>query len=345
MFEQKSQINSSKQKRQGRSSRWLIFSVGGLLFVNVSLMAIVILLVFVMVQQSETIGTANDTSTMTSLTTSQTSNDDPIVQDNALLAPSSTPTPMIVAQVPTTETATTVVNTRPMQTLRPPPTLEPPTATVLPSQTPSPTIIPTLDSGSENLSINGLETATATQDACEPDESWELRYEVKANDALANIASQYNTTVQQLVKANCLEDSNLIRIGQRLRVPGEAHPQAPEYTCIPYVLLSPVNNAYTIPGSGELSFSWRGPRAPLYLIRIIQPDGKQVERVIELRQNESIDLFQDLRQSGQHTWYVYPLGRDYLQIPCTEGGPWTFFKDVPPTETPTPSFSDDTGGT
>lgn len=324
MFEQNVQVNTSKRKYQARS-RWLALSVGGLLFVNVSLLTLVILLVFVMAQQSE----ANDANTTPFLTISQTSDEAPI-EDNALFVPSSTS--MVVAQASTSTSMD--VNTTPAQTLRPPPTLEPPTATILPSQTPTPTVIPTLNNGSESLNINGLETATATQDACVPEESWELRYEVQANDALANIASQYSTTVQQLVDANCLVDSNLIRIGQQLRVPGTAHPQTPEYTCIPYELLSPVNNAYTIPGSGELSFSWLGPRAPLYLIRIIQPDGRQFERLIELRQNEAIDLSQDLRQSGQHTWYVYPLGRDYLQIPCAEGGPWTFFKAPPPTDTP-----------
>lgn len=329
MFEQQTQSTMPKRKPQGRSSRWLAFGLGGMVLLNISLIALIVLLVFMVVQQSESMDTATDVNTSLNVSAYQTAAPQQVVRRNVVLGTTATPTPFVIAQVN--------VNSTPTQTLRPPPTLEAPTATVLPSLTPSPTPIPTLDSGRANLDINGLETPTPTEEACELEDSWALRYEVQANDALANIATRYNTTVQRLATANCLTDSNLIRVGQQLRVPGDTQPQDPEYTCGPYELLSPVNNAYTIPGSGQLSFSWRGPRAPLYLIRITQPNGEQFEQLIELRQNEAIDLFVNLRQSGQHTWYVYPLGRDYLQIPCAEGGPWTFFKAPPPTDTPTPT--------
>jgi hypothetical protein len=52
------------------------------------------------------------------------------------------------------------------------------------------------------------------------------------------------------------------------------------------------------------------------------------ERLVELRQNETINMSEHLRLAGTYTWYVYPLGRDYLQIACHEGGPWIFTKEA-----------------
>ena len=57
------------------------------------------------------------------------------------------------------------------------------------------------------------------------------------------------------------------------------------------------------------------------LIRIVKPDGSVYERVIELRQNETIDLA-DIPDGGNYTWYVYPLDWNFVQIGCLEGGPW-----------------------
>ena len=257
------------------------------------------------------------------------------------------PAPAVIAQgkmtttTPFSASATTTIRVSPTFTLKPPPTLEPPTATptatVTAIVTPSRTTLVT-DNPVGTIAINGLEILTPTSPvSCQPRDDWQLRYTVQENDALANIAARYNTYASELATGNCLNDANLIQIGQELRVPGEGHPQTPTFDCIPYELISPVDNAYTIPGSGELAFSWRGPIAPLYLIRITQPNGQQYERLIELRQSEQIDIFLHLRQSGRHTWQVYPLGRDFLQIACAEGGPWAFYKAAPPTDTPTPT--------
>ena len=78
-----------------------------------------------------------------------------------------------------------------------------------------------------------------------------------------------------------------------------------------------------------------GPRASHNLIRIIRPDGSLYENVVDLRQNQSIDLVNNLSAEGTYTWYVYPLDENYVQIPCHEGGPWTFMKALSPTITPT----------
>jgi hypothetical protein len=105
--------------------------------------------------------------------------------------------------------------------------------------------------------------------------------------------------------------------------------------CKPWEVLTPINDTLAIAGDGQLTFNWRGPRAPHNLVRIVKPNGSYHEVVVDLRQNATIDLAEDLPDAGAHTWYVYPLGDDYRQIPCLEGGPWRFSKAPKPTPTPT----------
>ena len=119
--------------------------------------------------------------------------------------------------------------------------------------------------------------------------------------------------------------------------PGDVQPNIPEIECLTWEVLTPFNDAFTVEGEGDLTFNWRGPLSPRNLIRVIQPDGEVWERLVEMRQNETIDLFEELPQGGVHTWYVYPLGMDFLQIPCPEGGPWTFNKAEAPDPTAVPS--------
>ena len=52
-------------------------------------------------------------------------------------------------------------------------------------------------------------------------------YTVQAGDTLSAIAREYDTTVEELVRINGLEDPNLIRVGQVLKVPGIASGPAP----------------------------------------------------------------------------------------------------------------------
>jgi LysM repeat protein len=188
--------------------------------------------------------------------------------------------------------------------------------------------------------LRGAETDTPTStQGCTPREDWTLEYEVQRDDALARIAERYGTSVQALAEANCLTDVDMIVIGQRLNVPGTAHPAQPIYDCT-WELLTPVDNTLAIAGEGQITFNWRGPEAPRNLIRIVPPEGSGqgiYEIVLELRQNEVLDL-QDIPAAGTYTWYVYPLDQNFVQIPCREGGPWRFTKKLsPPTETPTPT--------
>jgi LysM repeat protein len=224
----------------------------------------------------------------------------------------------------------------PSVTLRPPPTFEPPTATHPPTLTPSITPTSTISLDISIPGLRGAETPTpSTTPGCTPRQDWKLTYTVVRDDALEKIANRYSTTINELMEANCLTDPNVIVIGQVLRVPGDSQPVIP-YVCDAWEVLTPINGTLAISGSGSLTFNWRGPRAAHNLIRIIRPDGGIVEIVVDLRQNETIPKLEEkLPAAGTYTWYVYPLDENYVQIPCKEGGPWTFTKALSPTLTPT----------
>jgi LysM repeat protein len=221
----------------------------------------------------------------------------------------------------------------PSPTLRPPPTFEPPTPTREPSLTPTITPTPTLDLNVSIPGLRGAETPTpSTTPGCVPRKDWHLTYTVQRNDALDRIASTYNTSSAELAAGNCLTDPNVIQIGLELRVPGDVQPAVPEVQCIPFELLTPIDNTLKIPGDGQITFNWRGPLSHRNLIRIWQPDGTKYEIVLELAQNYTLDL-SEITQSGTYTWYVYPLNYNFVQE-CPEGGPWHFTKAGPGTDTP-----------
>jgi PKD repeat protein len=155
------------------------------------------------------------------------------------------------------------------------------------------------------------------------------------NDALVKIAQQYNTDAGTLATANCISDPNLIVVGQELRVPGDIQPVATA-NCGTWEALTPVNGTINVGIEGTVTFNWRGPQAQRYLLRIIRPDGSVFESVFDLRQNEVVDL-SNLYAAGTYTWYVYPLDQNFQQMPCKEGGPWTFTKGAGPTATPSPT--------
>lgn len=256
------------------------------------------------------------------------------------LSPSTGSMERLAVQLPVTASPT-IPPTTPLATLtgsptlKPPPTFEPPTMTPYPSAIPSVTATPTVNLSVNIPGLNGAETPTPTStQGCEKRDDWGLRYTVQAHDALARIAQTYNTSAAEIAAGNCLPNPDVITIGQELRVPGEAHPAQPAYDCVPFELLTPRNGTLAIEGEGTMTFNWRGPRVPYSLIRVHKPNGGTYEVVVELRQNETIDLYQDLPDAGTYTWYIYPLGSDFLQV-CPEGGPWTFHKDQAPTATPT----------
>ncbi len=221
----------------------------------------------------------------------------------------------------------------PSRTLLPPPTFEPPTLTPIPTQVPTETPPPTINIDVQIPGLNGLDTPTPTATyVCAPRKDWTGTYTVQPNDYLFQIAQHYGLTVGDIAAANCLHNINILSVGQTLKVPGSGDASGIE--CVPWEVLTPLDNTLAVPGSGQLTFNWRGPRAPRNLIRVYKPDGGTYERVIELRQNETIDL-SDIPEAGTYHWYVYPLDSNFVQISCHEGGPWTFTKEQAPTPTPT----------
>lgn len=243
---------------------------------------------------------------------------------------------LLVTATETIPPYTPLPSLTPSVTLRPPPTFEPPTQTPPPTVVPTSTSIPTLALNVSIPGLRGAETPTpSTTPGCQPRKDWKLRYTIQRDDALARIADRYNTSIQELVAANCLKDPNVIVIGHELRVPGDVQP-VEQIECLPWEVLTPIDNALGLPGEGTITLNWRGPRAPRNLVRIVKPDGGIYERVFELRQNETINLA-DIPAGGNYLWYVYPLDWNFVQIPCKEGGPWRFTKETrPPTPTPPP---------
>lgn len=262
--------------------------------------------------------------------TSNSEGESPLLaQDAATSTTIPTETPLPTETIPPYTPLPTLT---PTQTLKPPPTFEPPTATPTASTVPTITSTPTTSLNVSVPGLRGAESPTPTSTpGCEPRPDWQLTYTVKFDDTLSAIADIYGTWPDTLADGNCIMDKNLISIGQVLRVPGEAHPVVPEYDCVAWELYTPFNGMTTVPTTGSLTFNWRGPVAPKYLIRIHRPDGSQYEQLVELRQSDTINVMEQLSQGGQYTWYVYPLGNDFLQIPCTEGGPWVFYKEESPT--------------
>lgn len=247
-----------------------------------------------------------------------------IIQDGletVTLEQSSTPT----ASIPPT---TPLPSLTPTRTLLPPPTFEPPTLTPFPTYTPLPTDTATPEQSNSVLNLHGLETPTITPTyVCAPRDDWGRTHTIQPGDYLFNLAQRYGTTVDEIAAANCLRDIQILSVGIVLKMPGAMG--APGVECVPWEVLTPMNGTLAIAGTGTITFNWRGPRSHRNLIRIHTPNGGVYERVIEIRQNETIDL-SELPLGGTYTWYIYPLDYNFLQIACLEGGPYTFVKAPAP---------------
>jgi LysM repeat protein len=244
-----------------------------------------------------------------------------------IIAQNATATETLLPATPrSTRTAT--------QTLLPPPTIEPPTATSAPSNTPTMTSTQPFIVNITVEGIQGLPSATAvSEEACEARDDWQLQHEIQTNETLTMIAERYGTNIWELSEGNCLDDANVIRVGQFLRVPSDTLPIAPAVDCIDYTLLQPIDGAWDIASTGNITFNWRGPRAPRNLIRIYTPDydfsvhdpDKYFDYAFDLRQNETIDLI-ELEAGGTWYWQVIPLDSNFVQV-CPESPLWTFNKN------------------
>jgi LysM repeat protein len=63
-------------------------------------------------------------------------------------------------------------------------------------------------------------------ETCEPTTEWTNTYTVQLGDALSRIAEMYGTSAGALAAANCIENPDVLSVGQVLRVPG-VEPTAP----------------------------------------------------------------------------------------------------------------------
>ena len=248
-----------------------------------------------------------------------------------------TNTSVVIAQAATTtNTLSPATSPTSASTLRPAPTFEPPTSTPLPLPTLQLMASPTLGINVDLPELHGLETPTPTVESCEPRKEWLLIYTVREGDAIARIAQTYGTYAADLALGNCLSDANVIRVGQTLRVPGDAHPVTPEWMCAPWEVLTPIDHAFDIAENGQLTFNWRGSAGRRNLIRVFDANGALFwERTVDLRQNESINLGAEAFEPGNYSWQIYPLDMNFQQIPCTESPTWHFNIGSRPDTAPT----------
>jgi hypothetical protein len=68
--------------------------------------------------------------------------------------------------------------------------------------------------------LNPESEDTAVEDDCSPPDDW-YEYTVARGDSLTRIAQATNSTVDELIAANCLDNPNRIRVGDTILVPNE----------------------------------------------------------------------------------------------------------------------------
>src|SRR5260221_4835717 len=259
----------------------------------------------------------------------------PSQHTNVGAPPTNTKRAIALAATNTVPPSTPLASLTPSRTLKPPPTFEPPTATLPASLTPSATPTSTIDLSIEIPGLIGLGTATpSTQEGCQPRKDWKLTYTVQRNDALSRIADLYNTTVNELIKGNCLSNKDMIVIGRVLKVPGKVQPTTPQYACVAWQIQTPFDGELDVPTSGNLTFDWHGPIVPYTIIRVYKPDNVTWEHVIPLRQNETIEILDEFPLGGNYTWQLFPLDKNFVQV-CPDSPVYHFTKALSPSRTPT----------
>lgn len=245
-------------------------------------------------------------------------------------------TPIVVAQAEESATDTTEeAQPEPTNTLLPPPTIEPPTPTPLPSAIPTVTPTQSFIVNVEVEGIQGLPPSASSEIVytCEVTDDWTLEYTVQNLDTVSSIAAQFDTYANEIVDANCIEDPDVLLLGQVLLVPGETLPVEPDIVCEPYVQLQPFEGAAGIPSTGSIVFNWDGTESPRNLLRLYPPDfdfgspdpEKWIDYTFDLRQNHTIDLL-DIQAGGTWRWQIIPLDMNFVQI-CPESALYSFHKD------------------
>ena len=96
-----------------------------------------------------------------------------------------------------------------------------------PVQLPSPIAGPTIAPVESTLATSTvppltlLPSPTSTPEECTAREDWTASYTVARGDNLTSIARRFGISLRELQEGNCIDNPNLIRVGQVLRVPAE----------------------------------------------------------------------------------------------------------------------------
>jgi LysM repeat protein len=79
----------------------------------------------------------------------------------------------------------------------------------------------TPDNANPALTATQIQSGNATEASCQIQDNW-FEYTIQRGDNLTRIANITDSTVDELIAANCLESPNRIRVGQTIYVPNEA---------------------------------------------------------------------------------------------------------------------------
>lgn len=71
------------------------------------------------------------------------------------------------------------------------------------------------------------EATSTTAATCQPNTGWAYTYTVRRGDTLSRLAAWYGVSTSALAQANCIENINLVYVGQVLRVPNASQPPLP----------------------------------------------------------------------------------------------------------------------
>ncbi|MBN1220006.1 MAG: LysM peptidoglycan-binding domain-containing protein [Anaerolineae bacterium] len=140
-----------------------------------------------------------------------------------------------------------------------------------------------------------------------PDESF--IYTVAEGDTLSGIAKRYGVTVRQLVEANNIDNSNLIRVGQRLFIPGVLKPPETQPEEQPEPRPQPEPAPVSVPSAGIDPDS--PPLGPVDAVRALYVSYFAIghadfrKRIFELLDTTELNAVV-IDAKGDYGWISYP---------------------------------------
>lgn len=136
----------------------------------------------------------------------------------------------------------------------------------------------------------------------EPDEKFV--YTVNSGDTIGSIAKRYGSTVQELIEANNLTEASLLRVGQKLIIPGVIKSREPAPpSALPEAIPTPKPISSTDP-----NFQPLGPAnaiRALYVSYFAIGHAEFRERIFELLQNTELNAVV-IDVKSDYGWITYP---------------------------------------